>query len=760
MQPFELPDFYMPYPARLNPHLEPARAHGLAWAASMGMIGTPQEAGDAVWDERTFTSADYALLTSYTHPDAPAGELDLVTDWYIWVFYFDDHFLETYKRSRDTAGAREYLERLRDFMPAHVAGPAPEPANAVERGLADLWPRTVPAMSARWRSRFAESTRNLLEESLWELSNISESRVPGPIEYVEMRRKVGGAPWSANLVEHAAAAEVPATIATTRPMRVLKDTFSDGVHLRNDIFSYQRETEQEGEVNNGVLVIERFLGCDVQQAANTVNDLLTSRLQQFENTALTEVAPLLDEHGIRPPERASVLRYVKGLQDWQAGGHEWHLRSSRYMKSGRACAGTSPGTSRTSPAVAGWLRGPAGLGTSAARHRLSPTALGLRRFKSHAHVPYRVVGPVRLPEFYMPFGTRLSPHLDTARRNCVDWAAEMGMLASLPGVPCSGIWDRRRLESFDFAVCAAMIDPDASGAGLDLTAGWLTWGTYADDYFPLIFGHTRDMAGAKAFNARLPAFMPVEPAATPPPASPVERGLADLWLRTTETMAPGARRQFRRAILDMTGSWLWELANQIQNRIPDPVDYIEMRRKTFGSDLTMSLARLANGRAVPAEIYRTRPMRGLDNSAADYACLTNDIFSYQKEIQFEGELNNGVLVVQNFLGCDLRQAVDVVNDLMTSRMRQFEHITAADLPVLFDSYGLDPGARELVNGYVAQLRDWMAGVLQWHKLTRRYTQAQLRYPGLLGCPRGPVGLGTSAARLVSPGRGHLTAAGT
>jgi len=47
-----------------------------------------------------------------------------------------------------------------------------------------------------WRHRFAESTKNLLDESLWELANINEGRVPNPIEYVEMRRKVGGAPWS------------------------------------------------------------------------------------------------------------------------------------------------------------------------------------------------------------------------------------------------------------------------------------------------------------------------------------------------------------------------------------------------------------------------------------------------------------------------------------------------------------------------------------------------------------------------------------
>ena len=39
------------------------------------------------------------------------------------------------------------------------------------------------------------------------------------------------------------------------------------------------------------------------------------------------------------------------------------------------------------------------------------------------------------------------------------------------------------------------------------------------------------------------------------------------------------RRVFRRAITDMTDSWVWELSNQAQNRIPEPIDYIEMRRR-------------------------------------------------------------------------------------------------------------------------------------------------------------------------------------
>ncbi|MBV9286064.1 MAG: germacradienol/geosmin synthase, partial [Acidimicrobiia bacterium] len=668
-------DFYMPYPARLNPHLDTAREHTKAWARDMGMLDSPEdESGAAIWDEPRFDSMDFALLCAYTHPDAPSRELDLVTDWYVWVFYFDDHFLETYKRSQDQTGAKEYLDRLPAFMPVDLSEP-PEPTSPVERGLIDLWARTVPNRSLEWRSRFFESTKNLLYESTWELSNISGNRVPNPIEYIEMRRKVGGAPWSADLVEHAAFVEVPSRVADTRPMGVLKDTFADGVHLRNDLFSYQRETQVEGEVNNCVLVLERFLGVSPQRAADLTNDILTSRLQQFENTTLTELPALFEEHGLNLLERESVLLYVKGLQDWQSGGHEWHLRSSRYMND----------TSTGEPSVAErMLRGPTGLGTSAARIMLSPGALGLQRVTSHAHAPYEKVGPTTLPEFYMPYSARVNVNLERSRRHCIDWARRMGMLEPVPGAPGLGIWDEENLALFDLAACAARIHPDSSGPELDLSSAWLTWGTYGDDYFPAVFGPTRNMAGAKVFNARLSTFMPLDCGATPPPANAAETGLADLWIHTASPMTIDQRGQFRRGVQAMTASWLWELANHIQHRIPDPVDYVEMRRKTFGSDLTMSLARITKAGEIPPEIFRTRTMRGLENSAQDYACLTNDIFSYQKEVEFEGELHNCVLVVQRFLDTDHRQAVSVVNDLMTSRLSQFERIIATELPALAD----------------------------------------------------------------------------
>ncbi|MGW0609299.1 germacradienol/geosmin synthase Cyc2 [Streptomyces sp. NPDC002788] len=693
-QPFVLPHFYMPHPARLNPHLDEARAHSTRWAREMGMLE-----GSGVWEQADLDAHDYGLLCAYTHPDCDGPALSLITDWYVWVFFFDDHFLEMYKRSQDRAAGKAHLDRLPLFMPLDPTAPVPEPENPVEAGLADLWARTVPKMSEDWRRRFAVATEHLLNESMWELSNINEGRIANPVEYIEMRRKVGGAPWSAGLVEYATA-EVPASVAGSRPLRVLMETFSDAVHLRNDLFSYQREVEDEGENSNGVLVLETFFGCTTQEAADTVNDVLTSRLHQFEHTAFTEVPAVALEKGLGPDEVMAVAAYTKGLQDWQSGGHEWHLRSSRYMNE-NAARGGSPWT------------GPTGMGTSAADVRALLASAGAERLRSYTHVPYQKVGPSQIPDIRMPFPLELSPHLDNSRRNLRAWVERMGILTE-------GVWDEDKLRAYDLPLCAAGLDPDATPEALDLSSQWLAWGTYGDDYYPLVYGHRRDLAAARLTTARLSDCMPVDGEEPPVPANAMERSLIDLWLRTTAEMTPEARRTLKDAIDAMTESWVWELSNQLQNRVPDPVDYLEMRRATFGSDLTLSLCRMGHGPAVPPEVYRSGPVRSMENAAIDFACLLNDVFSYQKEIEFEGEIHNAILVVQSFFGCDYPTALGVVHDLMSQRMRQFEHVVEHELPVLYDDFRLSGEARAAMGTYVTDLRNWMSGILNWHQKVDRY----------------------------------------
>jgi len=76
--------------------------------------------------------------------------------------------------------------------------------------------------------------------------------------------------------------------------------------------------------------------------------------------------------------------------------------------------------------------------------------------------------------------------------------------------------------------------------------------------------------------------------------------------------------------------------------------------------------------------------------------------------------------VQNFFGIDYPTALSVVHDLMTRRMQQFEHVAAHELPVVQDDFGLSKEAREAVDGYVGDLRNWLSGILNWHRKVDRY----------------------------------------
>jgi germacradienol/geosmin synthase len=341
----------------------------------------------------------------------------------------------------------------------------------------------------------------------------------------------------------------------------------------------------------------------------------------------------------------------------------------------------------------------------------------------------------------MPYRARVNPHLARSRRYALEWARAMGMLASIPG-----LWDERGLASQELAFLTARMRPDATGPELDLATAWVTWGTYGDDYVPHVFGSTRDVLVARAYVARLRLFMPLHCGATPPPSDPLERGLADLWHRTATAMQPGDRRTLREDIDTLTASWVWELHNRLQHRIPDPVDYVEMRRDTFGWSLMTGLTRVSRRGDLPPELFLATPLVELAHAAQDYCCLLNDILSYQKEIRFEGDIHNSVLVVQRFLNVDRARAVLVVGDLMASRLEQFEHILATELPLVADGFELDDDQRATLDSWVLSLQDAMAAMFEWHHRSSRYEEFEMRRENTIGAALGgPAGLGTAAA---------------
>ena len=131
----------------------------------------------------------------------------------------------------------------------------------------------------------------------------------------------------------------------------------------------------------------------------------------------------------------------------------------------------------------------------------------------------------------------------------------------------------------------------------------------------------------------------------------------------------------------------------------------------------------------------------------------NDVFSYQKEIEFEGEVHNGVLVVQTFFDCDYptgardHQRPDDLPDAPVPACRR-----PTNCPSCTTTSSLPEQTREALDGYVRELENWMAGILTWHEGCRRYREVFLSHgPGSPRWSGGPVGLGTSAARVLNSG---------
>ncbi len=533
MPPFSLPDFYLPYPARLNPNLERTRVHSTAWAARMGMLDAAKPGGGVVWDEADLAAMDYALLCAYTHPDCDGPTLDLVTDWYVWVFFFDDHFLDIFKTARPGRG-EGVPGPAAAFMPPDPARPADQPG----RGGPG---RPVGAHRARHVRRLAapvhESTHNLLDESLWELANINDrpDRQPDRVHRDApqgRRRAVVGEPGRARRRRPRS----PTSLAGTRPMRVLTG------HLRRRRAPAQRPVLLPARGRGGGRELPTPSWCSsgsstapTQQAADRVNDLLTSRLQQFEHTALTEVPALLAECAPCPRhEQVGVARLRQGPAGL-AGRRPRVARAVQPVHERRA-------RPRAAPAVLA-----AGRPGSAPRPRRLLALLRSAATWAAAAGPAARATP-RRPAGRAPAAARVRdalPDSGSART----WTPRGGTWSS--GRRADGHASTRCLGSSRRAVGRAGSWPGTTSRCAPRASTRTRPGAAGPDDGLAGLGHLRrrlltrsssaahsDMRGRREGRHRAAARCSCRWTrdATPVPLTALERGLADLWRRTAGPM--------------------------------------------------------------------------------------------------------------------------------------------------------------------------------------------------------------------------------
>ena len=328
-----IPQLQLPYPLRVNPHLESVEKNAETWAREMGMLGGGQHPADwAIWDLETFHAMELALMTAYIHPDASREELSLLHECYVWILAFDDHFANVFKVSRDAVAAAAHVARLSAFTRLDPAQPSPEPTSAVERGLADMWSRMGQGRSADWRRRFAEAIGYFADGALWELACIGDGRTPDPFEYASLRRRAYAGRMGAYIVEHGRDAEIPPEVVQARPVEALLDAWIDSEMLHNDMHSSLREINEEGETSNAIQVFGVFLKAGPQQAIQAIDGLMNSRMRRFESIIRDELPLLIRTYGLDGAKAASLLSWAQGMRYALTGTLAWQLKARRYCE--------------------------------------------------------------------------------------------------------------------------------------------------------------------------------------------------------------------------------------------------------------------------------------------------------------------------------------------------------------------------------------------------------------------------------------------
>jgi Terpene synthase family 2, C-terminal metal binding len=327
----------------------------------------------------------------------------------------------------------------------------------------------------------------------------------------------------------------------------------------------------------------------------------------------------------------------------------------------------------------------------------------------------------------MPFSARLSPHVDRVRQHTKAWVRDMGMLNGAP-------WTEAFYDAADYGGFAPLTHPTASLPDLKHISDWHTWGFYVSDAFLDGFLRTRNVVGGKAFVARLKAVL----TGSAPSLNPAEKGLADLVLRSTLDSEDVEH------LGEYLDALLWELHNTVQGRVPDPIDLVEMRRRSIATELSAKLVRKSVDAELPAELLRNSTMRALVDSFGDVPALRQEIVGFDRIYATGASTTSAVLAVQQFFDCELQQAVSVVADLISARLRQIVSIIG-ELPSIAAEYDLDAEARAGLHRYVEALKSWLAGELLWTQRSGRFSFSPTPTRKSF---HSPSGLGTSAAVLV------------
>lgn len=303
------PELYVPFPPALNDHADIAHEATVDWLDSFNLFVSEQT-------RRRFYATNIGRLAGRFHPGAPADTLQLLSDWYGWMFFWDD------QRDESELGRQPY--RLADENMAFLkilAGCRPEEgAEPLSLALWDLQRRLVAKTpSGAWMDRFIRSVAEHFDSTVWEATNRVQGLTPDIETYIEMRPVTGG------LYVDAEFTEIAEGIRLSEQLRKhpIVQAANNVVCWANDLISFSKEIRR-GDVHNLIVVLEKARGLKTPEAVDCVTAMHDAELQRF--LKLEWQLPFNGDE----VANAGLRSFSSFLRTRMRGNLDWSLESGRY----------------------------------------------------------------------------------------------------------------------------------------------------------------------------------------------------------------------------------------------------------------------------------------------------------------------------------------------------------------------------------------------------------------------------------------------
>ena len=303
----------LPFPTTIHPQAEIVSERSMRWLAAHKLYLNKHN-----FDQ--LARAKPVFLIARLHPKVSVDMLELLADWYLWLYALDDEYCDDEAWYRRPSNQTKSLISLVQVLETPQAVVTDE--NRFVPALRELMQRigecASPTQMARWLAAVQEYFLGLL----WEATLRAEGSVPDFDEYVSMRRISGAIPACQTLIDITAHYEISAAEWNQPNLRTLSNLAADISCWDNDILSYAKEKlTGRGSSLNIVSTLARLHKCAAPEAAKIAVELRNEHVTKFQQLA-TQWAQ---------NSSAEARQYLSALKYWMRGHLEWTLTSSRYL---------------------------------------------------------------------------------------------------------------------------------------------------------------------------------------------------------------------------------------------------------------------------------------------------------------------------------------------------------------------------------------------------------------------------------------------